>query len=109
MGLELCERHFDRIEVRAIRRQEEELGSTLLEDSLGLYALVAGKVVEDHHVALLRRRGELGLEIGVEDLAIHGLVDLCVPKMRFGVDARNGGGRRPNTSYGTEMLHMAKA
>jgi hypothetical protein len=60
MGLELCERHFDRIEVRAIRRQEEELGSTLLEDSLGLYALVAGKVVEDHHVALLRRRGELG-------------------------------------------------
>jgi hypothetical protein len=92
MGLELCERHFDRIEVRAIRRQEEELGSTLLEDSLGLYALVAGKVVEDHHVALLRRRGELGLEIeiGVEDQGTEE-------------------GKRPNTSYGTEMLHMAIA
>jgi hypothetical protein len=90
MGLELCERHFDRIEVRARRRQEEELGSTLLEDSLGLYALVAGKVVEDHHVALLRRRGELGLEIGVEDQGTEE-------------------GKRPNTSYGTEMLHMAIA
>ena len=75
MGLELGERHFDRIEVRAVRRQEEEPSSALLEDSLGLCALVAGEVVEDHHVALLQRRGELGLDIGVEDLAVHGLVD----------------------------------
>jgi hypothetical protein len=51
---------------------------------------VAGKVVEDHHVALLRRRGELGLEIGVEDQGTEE-------------------GKRPNTSYGTEMLHMAIA
>ena len=64
-----------RNEVRAVRRQEEEPGATLLEDRLGLCALVAGEVVEDHHVALLQRRGELGLDIGVEDLAVHGLVD----------------------------------
>jgi hypothetical protein len=36
---------------------------------------VAGKVVPDHHVAHLQRRGALGLDIGVEVLAVHGLVD----------------------------------
>ena len=75
MGLELGESHFDRIEVRAVRRQEQEPGAALLEDSLGLCALVAGEVVEDHHVARLQRWGELGLDIGVEDLAVHGLID----------------------------------
>ncbi len=35
---------------------------------------MAGEVVQDHHVALLQRRSELGLDIGVEDLAVHGLV-----------------------------------
>jgi hypothetical protein len=33
------------------------------------------RVVEDHHVTGLQRRGELGLDVGVEDLAVHGLVD----------------------------------
>src|SRR5689334_14478872 len=75
MGLELCEGHFDRIKVWTVRRQEEEPGSPLLEKSLGLCALVAGKVIQDHHVAWLQGRGELCLDIGVEDLAVHGLVD----------------------------------
>src|SRR5262245_33666367 len=75
MSLELGERHFDRIEVRAVRRQEEEPSFALLEDNLGLCALVAGEVVQDHHVAGLQRSGELSLDIGVEDLPVHGLVD----------------------------------
>jgi hypothetical protein len=33
MSLELGERHLDRIEVRALRRQEEEPSSALLEGS----------------------------------------------------------------------------
>ena len=45
MSLELGERHFDRIEARAVRWQEEEPSSALLEDSLGFCALVAGDVV----------------------------------------------------------------
>ena len=75
MGLELGERHFDRVEVGAVGRQEEEPSSALLEDSLGLCTLVTGEVVEDYHITLLQRRGELGLDIGVEDLAIHRAVD----------------------------------
>ena len=67
MGLELGKGHFDRIEVWAVGRQEEEPGAALLEDRLGLFALVAGEVVEDDHVARLQRRRELGLDIGVED------------------------------------------
>src|ERR1700704_5915326 len=56
-------------------RQEEEPSSTLLQGSLGFCALVAGEAVQDHHVARLQRWGELGLDVGVEDLTVHGLVD----------------------------------
>ena len=59
----------------AVGRREEEPGAPLPEDSLGLCALVAGQVIEDHHIALLERRRELGLDIGVEGLAVHGIVD----------------------------------
>jgi hypothetical protein len=41
MGLELGECHFDGIEVRTVRRQEQEPGATLLEDSFGFLALGA--------------------------------------------------------------------
>ena len=44
MGLELCEGHFDRIEVRAVRRQEEEPGATLLEDRLAFALLWLGRL-----------------------------------------------------------------
>jgi len=40
MGLEFGEGHLDRIEIGAVGRQEEEPGSPLLEDRLGLRALV---------------------------------------------------------------------
>jgi hypothetical protein len=46
-----------------------EPGSAPLEDSLG-FCLVAGEVVEDHHVARLQRRDEPSLDIDVEDLAV---------------------------------------
>ena len=44
-ALELGERHFNRIKVRVVRRQEEEPSSALLEGSLGLCALVAGEIL----------------------------------------------------------------
>ena len=75
MGLELGERHFDGIEERAVRRQEQAPGAALLEDGLGLCALAAGEVVEDHHVARLQCWGELGFDVGVEDLAVQALID----------------------------------
>lgn len=68
-------RHLDRIEIEPVGRQEEESGSPLLEDRLGLCAFVAGQVVEDHHIVRLKGRGQLGLNVRVEDLAVHGLID----------------------------------
>ena len=43
--------------------------------ALSLANFVAAEVVEDDNVTRLKRGGELGLDVGVEDLAIHGLVD----------------------------------
>ena len=70
MGLEFGEGHFDRVEVRAVRRQEQEPSSTLLKERLGFCAFVAGEVVQDHNVARMQCWGELGLDVGVEDLTV---------------------------------------
>ena len=69
MRLELGEGHFDRIEVGAVGRQEQEPGAAFLEDGFGLLAFVAGEVVEDDHVARPQGRRELGFDIGLEDAA----------------------------------------
>ena len=61
--------------MRLRRRQEQEPSATLLENGFGFLAFVAAEVVEDDNVTWLKRGGELGLDVGVEDLAIHGLVD----------------------------------
>ena len=75
MRFELGEGHFDGIEIGAVGREEQEPRPALLEDRCGFLALVAGEVVEDDHVAGLQRRRELGLDIGLEDLAVHRAVD----------------------------------
>src|SRR3546814_11059232 len=48
--------------------EEEEPGASLLEDRLGFFALVARQVVEDHDVARIERRRELGFDVDFEDL-----------------------------------------
>jgi len=75
MGLELGEGHFDRVEIGAVGRQEQEPGAAFLEDGLGLLAFMAGKVVEDDYIAWLERRGELGFHIGLEDIPVHRSID----------------------------------
>ena len=75
MSLEFGEGHLDRIEVGAVGRQVEEPCAALLEDRGGLLALVAGEVVEDHHVAWLQRWSELGFDPGLEDPPVHRAVD----------------------------------
>ena len=75
MGLELGEGHFDGIEIGAVRRQEHEPRATRLEDRFGFLALVAREIVEDDHVARFERRGELGFDIGFEDVPVHRGID----------------------------------
>jgi len=95
MGLEFGECHLDRIEIGAVGRQEEEPGTPLLEDRLGFCTLVAGQVVEDHHVARLQGRCQLGLDVGVEDLAVHGLIDHPRRDEAIAAQAGDEGLRRP--------------
>ena len=47
MGLELCEGELDGVQVRTVRRQEEEPGAALSEGLGGAGALVCAEVVED--------------------------------------------------------------
>ena len=73
--LELGEGHLDGIEVGTVGWKEEEPGTPFLEDGSCFLALVARQIVEDDHVAGLERRGELGLDPGLEDVPVHGTVD----------------------------------
>ena len=64
MCLELGKGHLDRVEVGAVGRQEKEPGAFCLEDGFGLFAFVAGQVVEDDDVARPQGGSKLGLDIG---------------------------------------------
>lgn len=75
MCLEFGEGHFDRIEVGTVGRCEEEPRAARFQDRLGFLAFMAGEIVEDDHVAGLKRRGELRFDIGLESRAVHGAVD----------------------------------
>ena len=75
MCLELCEGHFDRIEVWTVGRQEQDPGAACQDCLFGHRALVSGEVVEDDDVTLLEGRSELCLDIGLEDASVHRLVD----------------------------------
>ena len=75
MRFEFREGHLDRVEIRTVRRGEEEPCPSRFEDGLGLFAFVAGKIVEDHNVAGTEGGGELGFDIGLEGRAVHRTVD----------------------------------
>ncbi len=74
-GLELRERHFDRIEVGRVGRQEEEPGAALAHQFGGALALVEADIVEDDHVAPLQFGCQLRLDVAFEDLAVHRALD----------------------------------
>lgn len=75
MGLEFSECHFDRVEIGAVWRSEEEPCASGFEYGLGFFAFVAGEIVEDNYIARLEGRGELGFDVGFEGRAVHGAVD----------------------------------
>ena len=75
MRLELGEGHFDGIEIGTGGRQEEEPGAAGFQDGGGLWAFVAGEIVEDDHVATPQDRGELRLDIGLENIPVDRPID----------------------------------
>lgn len=95
MCLELGECHFDWIEIRAIGRQEEKPGAAFLEDRRSFLAFVAGKIIEDHHIARLQCRRELGFHIGFKDFPVHRLVDDPGRRQAVASQGRDEGLGRP--------------
>ena len=75
MCLEFGERHFDRIEVWTVGRQEQDPGAACQDCLFGHRALVSTQVVEDDDITLLEGRGELRLDIGLEDASVHRPID----------------------------------
>lgn len=68
--LELGEQHFNRVQVGAVWRQEQEVFSRGTDCLPGSVALVAAEIVEDHHVTGPQGRHEALLHPGGEQVAI---------------------------------------
>lgn len=109
MCFEFGEGHLDRVQVRAVWREEEEPCPSLFEDGFGLLAFVAGQVIEDDHVTALERRGQLGFNIGFKDRPVHGTVN--DPRSGQAVMAQGGdeGLRSPVTEGGLHLQSLPPA
>jgi len=88
-GFEFREGQFNRIEIRAVGRQESELGAHGFDRRAHDGLFVDGEVVEHHHIAGAQRRHQDLLDIGEE---------------RRVVDRSVEHGRRPQTVE-TERCH----
>jgi len=66
--LELGKGHFDRIEIGAVGRQEQEARVGAGDEAL--FVLMARQIVEDHHVAVAQNGDENLLDIGKETLGV---------------------------------------
>jgi len=54
---------------------DDQTTAAQFEDGFGLFAFVAGQVVEDDDVARSQGGGKLGLDIGFEENLVHGALD----------------------------------
>src|SRR5213075_740728 len=74
-GLKLGEDLLDRIEVRAVGRQKEQLGADRADGTAHGFPFVAAEIVDDHDISGLEGGHEHLLDIGKEALAIDRAVD----------------------------------
>ena len=75
MRFEFGKGQFDRIEVRAVRRQVAKLDAPGLEQSRDALNLVRGEIVQNQRVSGLQAGKEHLLEIDQEDLGVHRAID----------------------------------
>jgi hypothetical protein len=93
MGFDLGPHEFDRIEIGAVRGQEDQLHAKSLEELLCVQVVMGGEVVTDHDVPTLQCRTEDLTDISAEDQRVGGSRDhqaggLAVEPQR----AEHGGG-----------------
>jgi hypothetical protein len=75
VGFEFGEGHFDRIEIWAVWRQEEEPAALDLQDFGGFGAFVDAEVVQNDDGAGCDGWGELGCDVAVKGFTVHGALD----------------------------------
>ncbi len=73
--LDLGEGLLNRVHVRTIRGQEQELGAVSIQALGGLFTFVSREVVEDHHIPLVQRRRELRLDVRLKRLTSDRAID----------------------------------
>ena len=71
VGLELRPGRLDRIEVWRVGRQEQQLGSTRLDQFHHTIDLVRRKVIHDDYVTRVQSWGQVLRDIGAKDLTVH--------------------------------------
>src|SRR5215210_4657304 len=74
--LDLREGYLDRIEVRRVRRQEDDASCPRFDQLLNLLTFVGAQIIHDDHLPGLQCRGQKSLNIGLENLggrrSLHG-------------------------------------
>lgn len=86
-GFELREAQFDRIEIRAVRREVSQRCADGGDQPFDALDVMRGEVVGDDDVAWRERRDEDLLDVGEKTVAVHGAID----------DARRGQPRDAQT------------
>jgi hypothetical protein len=64
MSLELCECHFDGVEIGAVGRQEQEPSSALLQDRFCFFTFVTGEIVSARTKFVAGMTTSLGVKVG---------------------------------------------
>lgn len=104
-GFELGEDHLDRVEIWAVGREKEQMGSGGSDGPPGTGRLVAAEIVEDHDVPRLEGRHQTLLDPGCERGRVDGAIedagrhDLALAqrtdeRQGLPVSMRNLGGKR---------------
>jgi hypothetical protein len=88
---EFGEGHLDWVQVRPVRRQEEQPCTFGPDSVLSLLTCVGRQIVEYDDITRLEDRGELGFNIGVEDHAFHRRIDDPWSDKAIAFEARNQG------------------
>jgi len=73
--LELGEELLDGVEVRAVGRQKEHVGSRLADGASRCPAFVAAEIVEDDDIAFGEGRSQYLLDIEGEEFAVDGAIE----------------------------------
>ena len=73
--LELGEDLLDRVEIRAVGGQEDQMSANGADGGSGRLALVRAKIVQDHDISLCERGDEHLVDIGCQEIAVDRFID----------------------------------